>query len=142
MSASMPPLLLQTPSTTSPLLEEPIRIIAQPSVKRILLRFGLDTTPVILSEIGIVHEERSVDVRKKTLVNVLLDKIVQAAIQILVGLVDLLIVCGEAPGKVKLDKDIVCVSWDGEKVLCFVSWGGFSGKLVIESLTPPRSTAF
>lgn len=87
--------LLQPPATTGSLLEEPIRVIPQPSLQRILLRFRLDTAPVVLSKVGIVHEKWSVDVRKTTLVDVLLDKVAHALVQVLVGLVDFLVVCGE-----------------------------------------------
>jgi hypothetical protein len=60
-------------------------------------------------------------------------------------LVDFHIVCGECVGEVELDEDVVCIRWDGKKVLLllassFVSYGEGEGRWA--GLTPPRSTAF
>lgn len=109
--------LLKSPAATCPLLEEPIRIIPQPSLQRILLRLALDPAPVVLPEIGIIHEERSVHIGQQALVDVLLDQVAHPLVQVLVGLVDLLVVGGKGVGEVQLDEDVVCVCGDVEEVL-------------------------
>lgn len=113
--------LLKSPAATRPLLEEPIRVIPQPSLQRILLRLALDPAPVVLPEIGVVHEQRSVHVGQQALVDVLLDQVAHPLVQVLVGLVDLLVVGGKGVGEVQLDEDVVCVCGDVEEVLLFVS---------------------
>jgi hypothetical protein len=98
-----------------------------------------------LSVIGIVHEERTIDVWETAIIDVLLDEVVHALVQVLVGLVDFHIVCGECVGEVELDEDVVCIRWDGKEVLLllagfFVSYGGGRGDgRVLRLHAPPLS---
>lgn len=93
-------LLLQPPPTTSPCLKESLRINIQSSLQRQSLGLRLDTTPVVLTVVCVVHEERSVYVRKKTVIDVLLDEVVHSLVEVLVCLVDFLVVDGECVGEV------------------------------------------
>lgn len=92
--------LLKSPSTTSPLLKEALRIIPQPSLKRILPRLRPDPAPVILAEISIIHKQWSIHIREKSLVDILLYQIAHSQVQVLVCLVDSLVVHRERVGEV------------------------------------------
>lgn len=122
--------LLKSPSPTRPRLKEPLGVIPQPSLKRIPPRLRLDPPPIILSEISIIHEQWPVHIWKKTLVDILLDQVVHAHIEVLVCLVDLLIVHRGGVGEVKFDEDVVRVCWDVEEVLFLLGDSGGSVDVV------------
>lgn len=93
-------LLLQSPPTTSPSLKESLRINIQSSLQRQSLRLRLDTTPVVLTVVSIVHEEGTIYVRQEPVIDILLDEVVHSLVEVLVCLVDFLVVDGEGVGEV------------------------------------------
>jgi hypothetical protein len=102
-------------SSTGPLLEESIWIILDPGLQ-CLLR-GADTTPIVLSEVRIVHEEWPINIRQQSLVNVVADNVVKARVEILIGSIDLGIVCCKSIGEVQLNDNIVLICGEVEKIL-------------------------
>lgn len=81
------------------------------------MRFWLDATPVILAEVGVIHEQRPVHIWQRALVDVLLYDVVHSPIEVLVGLVDCVVVEGERVREVQLYENVVRVRWDVEEVL-------------------------
>lgn len=84
--------LVKSPATAGPLLEEAIRIIAQSRLERRLLRSRVNATPVVLAEVEIIHEKRSVHVGQEPLVDVLLHQVAHTLVEVLVGLIDLVVI--------------------------------------------------
>jgi hypothetical protein len=102
-------------SSASSLLEKPIWIILDPGLQCLLP--GTDTTPVVLSEICIIQEEWPVNIRQQSLVNVVADDVVKAPVEILIGSINLAIVCSKSIGEVQLNDNIVLICGKVEKVL-------------------------
>jgi hypothetical protein len=65
--------LVQSPASTGPLLEEAIGVITLSGLKGQLLGGWADATPVILTEIGVIHEQWAIHVGQKAFVDVFLD---------------------------------------------------------------------
>lgn len=107
--------LTKPESSTGPLLEESIWIILDPGLQCLLL--GADTTPVVLSEVRIVHEEWPVNIRQQSLVNVVADNVVKAGVEILIGSINLGIVGCKSIGEVQLNDNIVLICGEFEKIL-------------------------
>lgn len=109
--------LVESPTTTGTLLEESLGIIAQSCLQCGSFGGRINATPVILAEIGIIHEQWSIDIRQQTLVNILRNDIVHSLVEILIGLVDFGIIDRQRPGEIQLDEDIIVVGRDVEKIL-------------------------
>lgn len=109
--------LLKSPTAARPLLEEPVRVIPLTGLRRLLLRGGIDPAPVILAVICVVHEQWPIHVWQIPGVDVLLDQVAHALVQVLVRLVDLLVVACEGVGEVELDEDVVGICRNIEEIL-------------------------
>lgn len=84
--------LLQPPTSTSALLEEAIGIITFPGLKCQFLGGWTDPTPIILTIVGVIHEQRSIYVGQETILDIFLNKIVQSLVKFNIGGIDLFIV--------------------------------------------------
>lgn len=117
MRVPRPSFLAETPPSAGALLEEHLRVVLLPHGTRHLHRRRVHARPVVLRVVGVVHEQRAVDVREHALVDVVGDDLVEAVEEVFVRGVDLVVACGERVREVQFDDDVCLVVGEVDQIL-------------------------